>query len=62
MLYARKSYQKPKPLDLDRRAALLGCTPSHLSRVLAGKRQSASLQIRLAKLIEIETTPTKAKI
>ncbi|HSY20262.1 MAG TPA: hypothetical protein VK815_18095 [Candidatus Acidoferrales bacterium] len=57
MAVARKSENRARPLDLDRRAALLGCTPGHLSRVLAGKRESASLLARFAKLIESESGP-----
>lgn len=48
-------YQKPRTkFDLVRRAALLGCSPSHLARVIAGKRQSASLLVRLERLMEAE--------
>jgi transcriptional regulator with XRE-family HTH domain len=42
-------------LDLERRAAALGVSKSHLSRVLAGKRESSSLMIRLQELIAAES-------
>lgn len=54
MATARKSPPKAKPLDLDRRAKLLGVTGSHLSRVLSGKRESRILLIRLQNLTESE--------
>jgi predicted transcriptional regulator len=47
---------RAKPLDLIRRAKLLGVTPGHLSKVISGKRQSLSLRERLAKLLELEST------
>jgi hypothetical protein len=53
---------RPKPLDLYRRAELLGVTAGHLSQVISGKRQSAILLVRVAKLIESETPTTKGKI
>jgi hypothetical protein len=49
------SRQRKKPLDLVRRAGLLGVTPSHLAKVISGKRQSQSLLMRLGKLIESES-------
>jgi predicted transcriptional regulator len=61
MAITRKPTPRAKPLDLDRRARLLGVTPGHLSQVLSGKRQSANLMARLNKLIESEKIPTKGK-
>jgi hypothetical protein len=60
-----KPVRKPraKPLDLVRRAALLGVNSSHLAKVISGKRQSARLLVRFQSLLESEsaseTTPTK---
>jgi hypothetical protein len=55
---------KTKPrawrFNLVKRAKALGVTHGHLSRVLKGKRESASLLIRLEKLIESER-PAKPK-
>jgi hypothetical protein len=49
-------YSKPRPNrnQLYRRAALLDVSPSHLSRVLSGKRESASLLLRWNELLEAE--------
>lgn len=54
----QNTLRKPraKRFDLVRKANLLGCDPSHLAKVLKGQRQSASLLIRLEKLMETEQT------
>lgn len=59
MKCARPRKMRQKRLDLVRRAKLLGVTHGHLSKVLAGKRESASLMARLGKLTESEHTSIK---
>lgn len=59
VVYAKTTAHRPKPLDLVRRAKILGCTPGHLSMVLSGKRQSLSLMLRLKKLLESEAQAEK---
>lgn len=54
MTLARQRTPRTTGLNLVRRAALLGCSYSHLARVIAGKRQSRSLLLRLEKLMESE--------
>lgn len=61
MKVTRKSKLRAKPLDLVRRAKLLGVTPGHLSQVLSTKRVSVSLHRRYAKLLEDEGTKRKIK-
>jgi len=55
---ASKPRARAKPLDLVRRAKALGVTPGHLSRVISGARESASLLLRLDQLIECESRKT----
>ena len=55
MAFTRKRKPRAKPLDLVRRAKLLGVTAGHLSQVISGKRESQSLLIRLQQLIEAES-------
>jgi plasmid maintenance system antidote protein VapI len=45
---------KKGALKLHQRARALGVSPTHLSKVLSGKRDSSILVIRLSKLIEAE--------
>jgi len=61
MKCARSVKATTKRLDLVRRAKALGVTHGHLSRVLSGQRQSASLMGRLGKLIESERTSNQGK-
>jgi len=56
MKVTRKPKQRPKPIDLDRKAAALGVTPGHLSMVISGKRYSKSLLTRYDKLAESENS------
>jgi hypothetical protein len=58
MTFARKPKARAKPLDLVRRARLLGVTPGHLCRVLNGERISVSLTARLEKLLQSESSQT----
>jgi transcriptional regulator with XRE-family HTH domain len=46
--------KRSKGLELERRAEALGVSESHLSRVISGKRDSASLIARFTKLLESE--------
>ncbi len=55
MAVSRQIRPRAKRLDLVRRAGLLGVTPSNLAKVLSGKRESASLLVRLEKLTESES-------
>ncbi len=55
MSVAGHKQQRPKPLDLYRRAKLLGVTPGHLSKVIAGERVSIKLSNRLNQLIASES-------
>jgi predicted transcriptional regulator len=61
MNFTRKPKPRAKPLDLGRRAELLGVTPGHLSQVISGKRQSASLTRRLQELEKTDLTSTPGK-
>lgn len=51
----RTRKKRAKPLDLVRRARLLGVTHGHLSRVLRGERESQPLLARLQRLMERES-------
>jgi plasmid maintenance system antidote protein VapI len=53
---------KKGALKLHQRARALGVPPTHLSKVLSGKRDSSILVIRLAKLIEAESATEKPTI
>ena len=50
---------RDKGLALYRRAKFLYVTPGHLSRVISGNRESASLLRRLEKLMESEPVTKK---
>jgi hypothetical protein len=56
MKFARHKKSKNNRLDLVHKARLLGCTASHLARVISGERRSASLLNRLQNLMEFERT------
>jgi len=55
MKCAGTAKQRPRRLNLVRRAKALGVSHGHLSRVIAGKRESRSLLLRFEKLIQAES-------
>jgi len=61
MVARNTTSQKPGALDLQRRANALGVSKSHLSRVIAGQRESNSLSLRLVKLLDQEALQTPNK-
>jgi len=60
MRHSRK--RRPARFDQARRAKILGVTQSHLSRVLSGERESATLVIRFQQLVESEQKINQGKI
>jgi predicted transcriptional regulator len=57
MIKARITDFKP-PLSQNAAAKVLGCTQSHLSRVLSGARESESLRAKYMELTAQETCPS----